>query len=80
MDCSAIKSLIQASFADAHIEVTTDGYHYDVLIVSKAFEGLTPVKRQQLVYATINDKITDGSMHAVNMKLFTPAQWATKNA
>ena len=80
MQNDEIQSLLAAHFPDAHIEVGGDGYHNDVLIVSDKFAGLMPVKKQQLVYAAINDKIIDGSLHAVNMKLFTPEQWAKKNA
>ena len=80
MEYADIKLLLEPHFEGAHIEVSGDGSHYDLLIVSDAFDGLMPVKKQQLVYAIINDKIADGSMHAVNMKLFTHAQWASKNA
>ncbi len=80
MDYAEIKALLEPHFEDALIEISGDGSHYDLLIVSDAFEGLMPVKKQQLVYAAINDQIADGSMHAVNMKLFTHAQWASKNA
>lgn len=80
MQNDEIQSLLAARFPDAHIEVGGDGYHHDVLIVSAAFAGLMPVKKQQLVYAVLNDKIVDGSLHAINMKLFTPEQWAKKNA
>ena len=80
MDYNEIKALLKPHFEDAHIEIGGDGHHFDLLIVSDKFTGLMPVKKQQLVYAAINDKIADGSMHAVNMKLFTHAQWASKNA
>lgn len=80
MQCAEIKLLLEPHFRNAEIEVSSDGYHFDVLIVSDIFQGLTPVRKQQLVYAAINDKITDGSLHAVNMKLFTPAQWASKKS
>lgn len=80
MQNDEIQSLLAARFPDAYIEVGGDGYHHDVLIVSAAFAGLLPVKKQQLVYAVLNDRIVDGSLHAINMKLFTPEQWAKKNA
>ena len=80
MQFDEIHALLAAQFPDAHIEVGGDGYHVDVLVVSSVFSGLMPVKKQQLVYAALNDRIIDGSLHAVNMKLFTPEQWAKKNA
>lgn len=75
MTSEEIKSLLQTGFASAEIEVNSDGYHAQVVIVSDVFEGLTTLKRQQKVYAVLNDKIADGSLHAVMMKLYTPEQW-----
>lgn len=78
MQNDEIQVLLADGFPGAHIEVGGDGYHHDVLIVSDMFAGLMPVRKQQLVYAILNDKIIDGSLHAINMKLFTQEQWAKK--
>lgn len=80
MQFEEIQALLATGFPDADIQVSGDGYHYDVQIVSDVFAGLMPIKKQQLVYAVLNEKIVDGSLHAVNMKLFTQAQWAAKQA
>lgn len=80
MDTQAIAALLEQNIAEAKVQVEGDGSHFNLLIVSPAFEGLRPVQKQQLVYQVINEKIADGSMHAVNMQLFTPEQWAAKNA
>ncbi len=82
MTSDEIKALLEPHFPEAQIDVQSDGYHAQVAIVSALFEGLGPVKRQQLVYAALNDNIADGSLHAVNMKLYTPEQWqaTTTNA
>ncbi len=44
-------------------------------MISDAFEGLLPVKRQQLIYACIDDHLKDNSIHAVSLKTFTRAEW-----
>ncbi|QQD19046.1 BolA/IbaG family iron-sulfur metabolism protein [Spongiibacter nanhainus] len=59
-------------FDDGKFDVQGEGSHYDVLVVSRAFDGLRPVRRQQLVYAAVNELIRDGSVHAVNIKALTP--------
>jgi acid stress-induced BolA-like protein IbaG/YrbA len=28
----------------------------------------------------LNEKISSGAMHAVNMKIFTPAEWSARSA
>lgn len=80
MDLNELKSLLHAGISDAVVEVEGEGSHFNILVVSDVFEGLRPVKKQQVVYALINDRIADGSMHAVNMQLFTKKEWAAKNA
>ncbi|MBD2859711.1 BolA/IbaG family iron-sulfur metabolism protein [Spongiibacter sp. KMU-158] len=69
-----ISEQLKAHFTDATIEVGGDGSHFDVKVVSDVFEGLRPVKRQQMVYAALNDMIRDGSVHAVNIKALTVAE------
>lgn len=80
MDLNELKSLLQGGIENATVEVDGEGSHFNILIVSDAFEGLRAVRKQQIVYALINDRIADGSMHAVNMQLFTEKEWAAKNA
>ncbi|WP_075187264.1 BolA family protein [Teredinibacter haidensis] len=80
MQPAEIQSLLESSIDDAQVQVTTDdGRHIAIVVISPAFEGLTPVKKQQLVYSVLNDAISSGDVHAVQMKTFTPAQWAAQN-
>ena len=58
-----------------YVQVEGDGYHYDLTIVSDAFLGKSRVARQQWVYARLNDYITSGRLHAVNMKTWTKIEW-----
>ena len=69
---------LKAAFTDAHVELNSDGSHFNVLIVSDDFDGLRAVKKQQMVYAVLNDKIASGAMHAVNMQLYTQSEWQAK--
>lgn len=67
-----IKSRLAEHFPDGQIEVQSDGSHYALKVVSSAFDGMRSVRRQQLVYAAINDWIREGALHAVNIKALTP--------
>ncbi|WP_045861159.1 BolA family protein [Teredinibacter purpureus] len=80
MQPDEIKSVLESSIEQAQVEVSSDGSHVSVVIISPAFEGLTPVKKQQLVYSVLQDAIASGAIHAVQMKTYTPAQWAAQNA
>jgi acid stress-induced BolA-like protein IbaG/YrbA len=75
MQTEQIKVLLEAEFTDSQVDVSVDGSHLNLVVISPAFEGLRAVKKQQLVYAVLADKIADGTLHAVNMKTFTPAEW-----
>jgi acid stress-induced BolA-like protein IbaG/YrbA len=73
-----IKALLQQSIAGSEVEVSVEGSHVNVIVVSAVFEGLNPVKKQQLVYAALAEQIASGAIHAVNMKTYTPEQWAAQ--
>lgn len=61
------------------VEVTGDGYHYHITLVSDVFEGQSKVARQQWVYARLNEYITSGRVHAVNIKTWTNGEWETQH-
>ena len=48
----------------------------EVVVVSSAFEGVSRVRKQQLVYAAIAELIRDGALHAVTIRAYTPAERA----
>ncbi len=76
MDPEEVKRLIQAGLPDCEVTVKGDGSHFDAVVVGDIFDGKSLVKQQQLVYATVNDKITSGELHALSIKTYTPAEWA----
>ena len=74
MQTEQILARLSEHFADGTFDVQGEGNHVDVQVVSEAFAGLRPVRRQQLVYAAVNDLVRDGSLHAINIKALTPAE------
>ena len=74
MDATEVKALLQAHLPECEFRVEGEGSHYDIEAVGEVFAGLRPVKKQQLVYAALSDHIADGSIHAVNIRTFTPAE------
>ncbi|ACR13630.1 BolA family protein [Teredinibacter turnerae] len=80
MQPDEIKALIEAALPECTAQVNSDdGKHVAALIVSPAFEGLMPVKRQQLVYGALNEHISSGTIHALQMKTLTPAEHAARS-
>jgi acid stress-induced BolA-like protein IbaG/YrbA len=70
----SIKQSIEAGIECRHVEVSGDGHHWEAVIVSAAFEGLSRVKQHQLVYAAMGDRMRE-EVHALSMQTLTPAQW-----
>lgn len=74
MQTEEIQKAIQAEIPDAQVQATMEGNHAHLEVVSSAFEGVSPVKRQQMVYAALQDAIASGAIHAVHMRTLTPSQ------
>lgn len=77
MNPEDIEQRIRAGLPGCEVTVTGDGSHFEVTVVGEVFADLPAVKRQQRVYATVNDLITSGALHALTIKTCTPAEWAT---
>ena len=70
-----VKVLIEAGMAGSTVTVTGDGSKFEATVVSSAFEGKTMVQEQKMVYATVNEQITSGALHALTIKAYTPEEW-----
>jgi acid stress-induced BolA-like protein IbaG/YrbA len=70
----SIRQSIEAGLPCRHVEVAGDGQHWEAVIVSAAFEGLSRIKQHQLVYAALGERMRE-EVHALSMRTFTPAQW-----
>lgn len=75
MDAATVTTLLQTQLEGCEVHVEGEGNRYDITVVGEVFEGMRPVQKQQLVYAGLADQIADGSIHAVNIRTFTPDQW-----
>ena len=69
-----IQQLIASQMPDAAVEVSGGEGKFVANVVSDAFEGLSPIKRHQLVYACVNDQIASGELHALTIVAKTAAE------
>ena len=74
LQTSEIEQLLIAALPDCEIQVEGGDGKYLVAAIGDVFEGLNAVKRQQTIYKILNDHIASGAIHAVSMKLQTPAE------
>jgi acid stress-induced BolA-like protein IbaG/YrbA len=75
LDPQQIHQLITAGLPCTHLVVDGDGQHFEALIVSGEFTGLSRVKRQQRIYAILRARLDSGELHALSMQTLTPDEW-----
>ncbi|WP_078085720.1 BolA family protein [Microbulbifer mangrovi] len=74
MQPDQIKALIEGQIPGSQVEVSFEGSHLQLTVISEVFNGLSRLKKQQLVYGALSEKIADGTLHAVQMKTLTPEE------
>jgi acid stress-induced BolA-like protein IbaG/YrbA len=74
---SSIEQSIRAGLACTHLEVSGDGAHFEAVVVSPQFAGLTRVRQHQLVYAALGERMRQ-EIHALSMRTFSPEEWAAR--
>lgn len=80
MDVKTISASLKSELELSEVEALIDGNHVSVTVVGEIFEGLRAVQRQQKIYGVLNELIASGAIHAVNIKAYTPAEWAELRA
>ena len=75
MDAEQVKQIIEQQLAGTQVIPSGEGCSFQVTVIGDLFAGLSPVKKQQLVYGCLTDQIADGSIHAIGIKAYTPEQW-----
>ncbi len=76
MTADQLKDLIATGLPCTHLDVQGDGRHWYATVVSTEFEGKRAIARHQRVYATLGERMKNDEVHALSMKVFTPAEWA----
>jgi len=73
----SIEASIRKGLDVTHLEVRGDGAHFEAVVVSPRFAGLSRVRQHQLVYAALGDRMRE-EIHALSMKTFSPEEWAAR--
>lgn len=71
MVTSAIRTELETAFPDGEVAVedrTGGGDHFQVTVVSSAFDGLSLVEQHKLVNAALADLLADGSIHELRIR------------
>jgi len=73
----SIQKDIEKGMVTTYLKVIGDGQHFEAIVVSDEFSGLSRIQRQQRVNKTLGERMT-GEIHALSMKTFTPQEWQEK--
>ncbi|MEM9220523.1 MAG: BolA/IbaG family iron-sulfur metabolism protein [Cyanobacteria bacterium P01_F01_bin.150] len=78
-----VVSLIKSGIPDAEVQVqdlTGTQNHYQVIVISSAFEGKRLIQQHQLVYGTVQSEMASNVIHALSLKTYTPEEWTSQAA
>ncbi|MBA3031828.1 MAG: BolA/IbaG family iron-sulfur metabolism protein [Gammaproteobacteria bacterium] len=73
-----IEDWIAAGLECSQLAVNGDGRHFEALIVSPLFAGLSRVQRQQRVNAVLKEHFDSEILHALSMQCLTPEEAASR--
>ena len=79
MQALEVKSFLEEKLPGSLVEVEGEGCNFQLNLISDELAALSPVKRQQQIYAHLNEWIASGAIHAVTMKFFSQASWAERS-
>jgi acid stress-induced BolA-like protein IbaG/YrbA len=76
MKVAEIQAQIEAGLPGSRAVVRSDDEtHFEALVVAPQFAGQRPLKRHQLVYATLGSAVGH-EIHALSIEAHTPEEWA----
>lgn len=75
METNEIKDVLMTALTLDEAYVTGDGSHFQAIVIGAVFAGMSPVKKQQAVYAPLTQYIADNRIHALSIKAYTPEEW-----
>ena len=82
MQASEIKKVIEQKLSDAQVSIrdlTGTADHWEVVVVSKAFEGKPMLAQHRMIKSFFEADIASGALHAFSLKTYTPEEWAKKS-
>ena len=59
-------------------DINNDNNHFDIIIISDQFEGLSLIKQHRMVYDALDGIITK-TIHAIQLKTYTYKLWKKEN-
>ena len=75
LEAQHVEVIDQSSLHEDHLGSQGGGGHFQVLVVSDRFRGLTQIAAQRVVYEALGD-LMKNDIHALSMRTLTPEEWS----
>lgn len=80
MHSSEVEARISALIEQGDVEAVGADCDFTVTVISDAFDGLSSLKRQQMILAVFTEELASGALHALSVKTFTYAEWNNRQS
>lgn len=83
MNTEEIQAILEKALPDSTVRVddlTGGGDHFQVWIISSAFEGKSLLDQHQMVYGALREALGSERIHALALKTYTPEQWERRSS
>ena len=75
-----VKALIEKGIPNSEAIVSGEGCNLNVAVISDTFDGMSMLAEQKMVFATVNDLIASGELHALGIKAYTQTEWKAESS
>lgn len=74
MDEQEIIERVKGLYADAVVDLAGADCSFEMIVISKAFEGMKTLQRQQSILALFREELKGGKLHALSIRAKTPVE------
>ena len=69
-DLAELKAMIEAALPGAEVEIVDEGGgdHLRAIVSAPQFDGLSRIEQHRLVKAAVQERMDDGTIHALSVK------------
>ena len=75
MQQQEVIDLIKKDFPNAEVLVEGEDCSFKAVVIDDSFASMGLLQKQKSILATVKAQITDGSLHAMSVKAYTPDEW-----
>jgi acid stress-induced BolA-like protein IbaG/YrbA len=79
MEIEKVEELIRAGMPGAEVQVSGDGRHFEVTVISPDFAGKSLIQKHRMVMDTVKQQIASEELHALSIKAYSPDEMTSNN-